>query len=84
MTWQTIDTAPNDGTPIIGLLDDGQSFIMRWWTKEELADLEDSRAELYIDCWCEWFDYTSVWEPSHWQPVDTLPKDHPVISRLKT
>jgi hypothetical protein len=39
--WRPIETAPRDGQPFKGRDVDGNLFICRWWTGQELADLAD-------------------------------------------
>lgn len=57
--WQTIDTAPRDGT--IVLLSDGKN---RW-----MSEIEDDPELKEIAKWCGW-DKTAT----HWMPLPELPK----------
>ena len=64
--WQPIETAPKDGTFIIGRR--GYDIHITSWAKT-------SHVPLYGWCWCleddvENFD---LWEPTHWIPDDDPP-----------
>ena len=60
MTWQPIDTAPKDGTPILG-------FMPSYYRGKGGMSVV-----LYMDG--KWFDNTAFeTNPSHWQPLPPPP-----------
>ena len=69
MSWQTIESAPKDGVPILGFWNyilDGKSWtgyaLTRWNDNcHEWTDIEDKD------------DYFS--EPTHWMPLPEPPHD---------
>jgi len=58
--WQTIDTAPRDGTPIIGFWEGYKRPCVMWW------NFADGAFESFAD---------RNEEPSHWLPLPERP-DH--------
>lgn len=67
--WQTIDTAPKDGTRIIGFDDSGVSIIEYW---------EPDAVALSDGCTAGWISHTSdgdeyTTEPTHWMPLPEPP-----------
>lgn len=56
--WQPIETAPKDGTSILGYWDKGEVYGVVWF--------EDGQ-------WCEYDPECVVREPSHWQPLPKAP-----------
>ncbi len=81
MTYQSIDTAPIDGSPISGMLAQGQTIIMRWWSQQDIANEEGGDPSDYNAGWYNWFDTTDGWTPTHWaKPRDVLPPDHPAFN----
>jgi hypothetical protein len=38
MDWESIDTAPRNGSPVRGRDRDGKVFICRWWSLSQLKD----------------------------------------------
>lgn len=83
VVWQSIETAPKDGTEILGYRKDAGIFLMRWTSPEaflserelEQLDSESSESE-------DWFyadfvaggrlDGSEV--PTHWMPLPEEPK----------
>ena len=71
MDWQTIDTAPKDGTAFLGWLAERQGYV--------------ARQDVCISSWSEWGG--GVWtvnghtstasQPTHWMPLPFPPKDQP-------
>ena len=63
--WQPIETAPKDGTPIIGLLEypNDNVYINVKWIEED----KDGEA----GWWSEW---NGKYDPVYWIPLPTLPK----------
>lgn len=55
--WQPIETAPKDGTKIIGLLK-WEDVSMIWWTRDEWEG----------DYWDN--DQGNEPEPTHWMPYN--------------
>jgi hypothetical protein len=58
MTWQTMDTAPKDGTPII-VWDDGIVPWVRW--NEDVGD--------WMSDFIRW-----IVRPTHWMPFPKAPE----------
>ena len=72
--WQTIDTAPKDGTPILAY----NSFIGVYNTAYQ-ADEPDEH-----DRWpCGFSGWLGKWYcwPSHWMPIPEAPRDAPATFR---
>lgn len=80
--WQSIETAPKDGTEVIGYRKDAGVFLIRWTspesfcTDEELGALGDSG---YVESW--WYaDFVAGGRlegsevPTHWMPMLNGPK----------
>lgn len=57
--WQDIETAPKDGTDILGFDEDGRVVV--WWDRNAWIRRGD--------------DYDIVTHPTHWQPLPPPPKD---------
>jgi len=72
--WQSIETAPQDGTKIWGWLYDSGIVLMHWMTAEEnAADDGSDNPDDYISCWvksCEPED--GDWSPKYWKPFDSI------------
>jgi len=84
MTWQTIDSAPKDGTWVLvspgenqlvtigsftGVT--GEQLINRQWVKfSGWVDIEKDCWMSYGDCCSEHYN---IW-PTHWQPLPEAPK----------
>lgn len=70
MTWQTIETAPKDGTRVfLWLADEGFPVLAAF------IDFDDPKAEAH-----EWFifemhQYATLNNPTHWQPLPPPPGD---------
>jgi hypothetical protein len=65
MIWQPIETAPKDGTRIVGMLKKYGVQVRRvtWWGKT-------SHVPLYG--WCHGrVEETDLWEPVYWKPRNT-------------
>lgn len=60
MEWQTIDTAPRDGTIILG------------YEIGVVAQTEFKHGEWSLSGYC-WNDHSQYFYPSHWMPLPTLP-----------
>lgn len=59
--WQPIETAPKDGSPIIGWSDEGVSYVC-WLTKGHWCFFKNYRGD-------EWY-----FEPTKWQPHPAFPR----------
>lgn len=80
--WQPIETAPKDGTEILGFREDCGVLIIRWTccsefcTDDELEDLDEEDAEKE-DWFCADFIRGSRLEgsevPTHWMPRPAPP-----------
>ena len=80
MDWKPIDTAPKDGTEIIGYRPDQGVFVFRWADMLEFVarDSASDPAEDYDEdfaCW--WHDRWGWMEgdetPTLWQPLPVGP-----------
>lgn len=69
MTWQSIDTAPRDGTTILGW--DGQGMAVVRWSAGCL--------EAWQLAVCGTYAIDGDWDPTHWQPLP----DHPPLPEEK-
>ncbi len=76
MAWQTIDTAPKDGTPILAYAPDGCTqwelhtplWIIHYCEvvnerREKVWRWREAGGECYTTC-----------DPTHWMPLPELPK----------
>lgn len=89
--WQTIETAPKDGTTFDAWAD-GERFTDCCWA-------ESSTSRYRSGWWCEqfdnhegdWFETAGVPQPTHWmplpeppqmtwQPIDSAPKDRHILA----
>jgi hypothetical protein len=66
MTWQPIESAPVDGTPILGAW---QCLNKRWDMNCMFWFEEDGEGD--------WFDYNAeyIHTPTHWMPLPEPPED---------
>ena len=72
MKWEPIETAPKDGTPIIGLW--GESAVERHWWVPQFAHMPPRWSPVSLDthgCGCCGSDDEP---PTHWMPKPELPK----------
>jgi hypothetical protein len=79
--WQLIETAPKDGSEIIGFRPDQGVFVFRWSTMEKLVahdlngdtveDYDEDQADWWHDRW-GWMEYEL--RPTHWMPLPPPPK----------
>ena len=78
MTWQPIDTAPKDGTPILGW--DGEHIAICYWYQYKLQSLFRSRrvsGGWYLSTTGGMQEDSGSWLPTHWQPLPAPPTDPP-------
>lgn len=69
--WQSIETAPKDGVPV--LLSNGRYIeIARWEEDAELGRFERGPAWQVFDCEDSWYSVAFT-NPTHWMP---LPPTH--------
>jgi len=83
MEWQKIETAPKDGTEILGWRDDCGVLLIRWTalmyfcTERECEELDEETIEAE-DWFCADFVAGSRLEgkesPTHWMPLPEAPK----------
>lgn len=59
--WQPIQTAPKDGTPIIGHWEGYKRPCVMWWNFADKA----------FESWADRNE-----EPSHWMPLPKFPQPH--------
>ena len=75
--WQPIDTAPKDGTHIIGYIPtDGEygGVIGIRWRKPYKHKWKDGTETTFVGYWCKSVNKQSVCRPSHWMPLPNPPK----------
>lgn len=58
--WQPIETAPKDGTPILGTDEDGEQYVIEWWPK-------GARQDGFYECG------DLLRAPTHWRPLPSPP-----------
>lgn len=72
--WKTIDTAPQDGTPILGWSAD---FGARQTASRTYTPGSPGHAQGRTDRWWDWVEeYANTahrWHPTHWQPLPSPP-----------
>ena len=72
MDWQPIETAPKDGTVILGCEEPSTAFGAPARMPCKWGEAEDG-----IVCWCLawgcWWDETNAFEPMWWQPLPEPP-----------
>lgn len=80
MDWQPIETAPKDGTEIIGFRPDQGVFVFRWAWMEEFVpkDQNGDPTEDYDDAFACWWHDRWDWlegelRPTHWMPLPAPP-----------
>ena len=74
--WQPIETAPKDGTHIIGYIPtDGiyGGVIGIRWRKPYKHKWKDGTETTFVGYWCKSVNKQSVCRPSHWMPLPKLP-----------
>jgi hypothetical protein len=82
MEWQSIDTAPKDGTEIILYQPDGGLFRIAGWvdTSEEVQELVSTKGKRETYEWVKresgYWDAEGLWNPSHWMPLPPAPAHH--------
>ena len=70
MAWQSIDTAPRDGTLILGRDDVGTQLHCSWWTRARISEHEGGKPEDWDSAWI--YEDTDDWgtfEPVVWQSI---------------
>ncbi len=67
--WLSIDSAPRDHSIIRGQDIDGDVFLCRWWTKEQVAEYEDDDPENWDSGWLDVNDPDVGYDPIYWQPI---------------
>lgn len=65
--WQTIDSAPKDGTRILATC--GRHMIVTLWGKANHVPLY---SWLFLDIPYDPENY-DFWQPTHWMPLPALP-----------
>ena len=79
MEWQTIDTAPRDGTPILGWNEDyGQrETSMEKYQKGSPGFERWAAGDGPLNYGWRWSEpknnWASTWEPTHWMPLPEAP-----------
>lgn len=71
--WQPIETAPRDGTEILGFRPDQGVFIFRWAETSDF-DSTDPGEEWSEDWWHDlWGWMEGDLQPTHWMPLPPPP-----------
>jgi hypothetical protein len=89
MNWKPIQTAPRDGTEILGWREDCGALLIRWiapsgfLSESEMWSLDESSR--YAEGWfCADFAQATRMEgdfvPTHWQPLPEGPYADPVVT----
>lgn len=65
MQWQPIETAPKDGTPILGFAD-GEITTVEWFQIGAIAGY-------FTLCVCGPWAVDGEWNPTHWMPLPNPP-----------
>jgi hypothetical protein len=89
MNWKHINTAPRDGTEILGWREDCGALLIRWiapsgfLSESEMWSLDESSR--YAEGWfCAEFAQATRMEgdfvPTHWQPLPEGPNADPVVT----
>jgi hypothetical protein len=72
--WHRIDSAPRDGTYIRGRDAEGNIFLCRWYTRQEIAEFfADDDVEGYDSGWYQHDDSEEEEWPELWQPIEDVP-----------
>lgn len=71
MTWQLIDTAPQDGTSILGYAD-GVFAVVHWYNSPRCNSPLVEIGYWSLDVYGA-FAEDSEWTPTHWQPLPAAP-----------
>jgi len=77
--WQDITTVPRDGTRV--LLAQGETVEIGKWVAEETGHDEtvSEKGGKRVQEWVVsstgyWDDVTTIYDPTHWQPIPTPPQ----------
>lgn len=87
--WQPISTAPKDGTRILVWVPQSENVLSVYWDDRFTFRFDEKRADESTDyqgeyegAWTDdavrsWGDQEKEsYEPTHWQPMLTPPKEH--------
>jgi len=70
--WQTIDTAPKDGSKFIGF--DGVRPFLCYSTKHYVKWPHEEGGPTFRDGWSgDYYDCISPEDPTHWMPLPSMP-----------
>lgn len=76
--FQPIDTAPKDGSLVIGRQSDGACHLMRWRSKTRMVEEDGPDDQGQMPYWARWRTDTGLdpveWAPTNLDPEDTLHK----------
>lgn len=61
--WQPIETAPKDGTHVLGYFKTGTTYRETWWSEKQAAD--------HGMGWL--FSQNGLTQPTHWRPLPAPP-----------
>lgn len=73
LPWQTIDSAPKDGTRIIGRRSYAERFsgVLRYETHKTFWG-KTSHIPMYGWNYGTDVENLNLWEPTHWRPLDAV------------
>lgn len=67
MKWNKIDSAPRDGSPILGFDPDhneSKIYVLVWGDRNEEGGWKEASGD-------NWY----TWNPTHWMPLPIPPKE---------
>jgi hypothetical protein len=70
MEWQTIETAPKDGTRIL-LFDGADMYVAAW--EDSSMSINETKNWVYAVVSTDWNYYEVVYNPTHWMPLPEFP-----------
>ena len=70
--WNSIDSAPRDGSFIRGIDEEGSIFVCRWYSRDQIAEWSPSDNSKDLDpAWYEGDEYDEELFPVSWQPLES-------------
>src|SRR5690242_13455268 len=71
--FQPMDTAPRDGTLVIGREEDGACHLMRWRSKARMLEEDGAEDQGTAPYWARWRTDTGL-KPVEWAPTELTPE----------